>query len=571
MRDDFFLKISHVPLNCFLIVMTVVFFMAGNSLVSLTHPDEVFYAQTAKEMIKYHSWMTPYLFDAPQFEKPIFFYWLLISAFHWLGVTASAARFWPALFGGLGVFVTYWLTFMIFRNKRTALFAGMILCTSFLYLGLSRAVLTDMVFSVWVVLSLSAFYYGYRACPGRRGPARDNRHKRTGILLCGIFSGLAVLTKGFLGFLLPIGVILLFLISERNLAYLKDRVWIGGLILFVVVSLPWHMVMMNLYGNRFLDEYFMNVHLRRIFEAEHRNFNTWYFYLLVTFGGMLPWSFFLMPAFTYPMKNFQNSAAERRGVVFLFIWVAFTYIIFQSAQSKLASYILPLWPALAIVIASYFNHILERSRDSSRVRSFEVAAWASLVAFVLIAIGGIVFLRTSVEMAFSPQKIYILFGLMLLCWTAIFLFIKTNRYLEIIFSINLMTGVVLTALFLTSSYIEPWVSCKGIAGILKTKVGLSDSTILVSKPYVRGIRFYTDQKIAAFDINGKGFFSPHPIPFVNTDQKLFMLLESQPVTYCVVHESGLADLQRILPASHFRRDDLNKIEDKYLLRIEQIK
>ena len=68
-------------------------FMFGNGLISLTIPDEVFYAQTAKEMLQQHTWMTPYLFDQPQFEKPIFLYWLLKLGFIIFGINSFAARF----------------------------------------------------------------------------------------------------------------------------------------------------------------------------------------------------------------------------------------------------------------------------------------------------------------------------------------------------------------------------------------------------------------------------------------------------------------------------------------------
>lgn len=78
-----------------LIILSYFFFMLGNGMISLTGPDEVFYAQTAKEMIQHNSWMTPYLFNQPQFEKPIFLYWLLRIAFMLFGISSFAARFFP--------------------------------------------------------------------------------------------------------------------------------------------------------------------------------------------------------------------------------------------------------------------------------------------------------------------------------------------------------------------------------------------------------------------------------------------------------------------------------------------
>jgi hypothetical protein len=90
-------QMSHGRLIFFLIILAYAFLMFGNGAISLTHPDEVFYIQTAKEMMERNSWATPYIFDAPQFEKPILTYWLLILALKIFGITAFGARFIPAL------------------------------------------------------------------------------------------------------------------------------------------------------------------------------------------------------------------------------------------------------------------------------------------------------------------------------------------------------------------------------------------------------------------------------------------------------------------------------------------
>ena len=86
-----------------LIAFCVLFFFAGNNNMHLTNPDEVFYAQTAKEMAHHHTWLVPILFDQPQFEKPILTYWFLRLSDILFGTTPFAARFFPAVFGMLGV------------------------------------------------------------------------------------------------------------------------------------------------------------------------------------------------------------------------------------------------------------------------------------------------------------------------------------------------------------------------------------------------------------------------------------------------------------------------------------
>ena len=114
MKPDRFETLSHKRLVGILMAAAYALLMMGNGFVSLTHPDEVFYVQSAKEMITHHSWLTPMIFDAPQFEKPALFFWLLSLNIKLFGVTPFAARFWPALFAILGVAVTYLSALMLF-------------------------------------------------------------------------------------------------------------------------------------------------------------------------------------------------------------------------------------------------------------------------------------------------------------------------------------------------------------------------------------------------------------------------------------------------------------------------
>lgn len=189
-----------------LIVVCYVFLFLDNNSLSLTNPDEVFYVQTAKEMLQHHSWMTPYLFGQPQFEKPILLYWLLR-----IGLAAShsvnfAARFFPAIFAMVGVIATYFLARLGLKDERKAFFSAIVLASSGLYIGLARTVYTDMIFSVFILLALAAFFWGY-----------TNPYKKSvGFVLFYVFSALAVLTKGPLGLGIPFLVVALFLALRRE-------------------------------------------------------------------------------------------------------------------------------------------------------------------------------------------------------------------------------------------------------------------------------------------------------------------------------------------------------------------
>ena len=174
-------------------ICSYVFLMFGNGLVSLTHPDEVFYIQSAKEMLAHNRWFTPMIFDHVQFEKPFLSFALFALAIKWFGLNPAAARFWPAFFGIMAVIFVYGISWILFRRKRPAFLAGLVLTTSFMHLAMSRAVLTDMIFSVIVISSIGFFCLAYYR----------PRLKNIGLMGSFVASAIAVLTKGILGLTFP--------------------------------------------------------------------------------------------------------------------------------------------------------------------------------------------------------------------------------------------------------------------------------------------------------------------------------------------------------------------------------
>src|SRR3989338_860060 len=279
METNWFERAGHGMNVVLLLSMSYFLLMFGNGIVSLTHPDEVFYVQSAKEMLDHNSWLTPMIFEDVQFEKPFLSFALFMIAIKWFGVTAFAGRFFPALFGMIGVGVIYWISWLLFNRKRVSFITSVVLSSSFIYLALSRAVLTDMIFSVFVCMAIGFFCLAYY----------NRKHKHLGITLFFAFAGIAVLTKGVLGVLFPVTTILLFLVYKREIAFLKCRSTLWGVGLFLIIAVPWHILMYHRYGQFFIEEYFYNVHWRRVLAAEHARLDNWYFYLALMITGITPW------------------------------------------------------------------------------------------------------------------------------------------------------------------------------------------------------------------------------------------------------------------------------------------
>ena len=137
-----------------------------------------------------------------------------------------------------------------------------------------------------------------------------------------------------------------------------------------------------------------------------------------------------------------------------------------------------------------------------------------------------------------------------------------------LFSLSGISLSLLIGLCYARPFVEPWVSCQDISRVLN-KIDQSHSTVLASKFYVRGIKFYTDRPMAVIDINGEGFFSAHPIPFLNTDQKVLEFLNSQATTYAIVKHSNVDDLKRIIKDQPFTLEELDGIGGKFIIKIKK--
>lgn len=558
MKHDSFETLSHTKLIVILLLGAYFLLMMGNGIVSLTHPDEVFYVQSAKEMVQHNSWLTPLIFDQPQFEKPIFFYWLLAINIKLFGLSAFAARFWPAFFAILGVVVTYGIAWMLFERKRLAFLSAMVLGSSFIYLALARAVLTDMVFSIWVTMTIGLFYAAYKY------PSWRDK----GIILSLMACGFAVLTKGVLGVLFPSATAAMFLLYKKDFSFLRRKSVLIGFFFFLLIALPWHLLMYQWYGQGFIQEYVHNVHVRRLFDAEHARLDNWYFYLGLMFAGILPWSFFWPPAARLIWRQFKEKTPDRDKLFFLLAWIIGVYIFVQPAHSKLASYIFPVFPAIAIVIGYYLEQALKEAQQKGRAQALRMGGYIFFAFLLAAIIAGLIAANKYRDFFTHPAPIYLPMAILLLTAVVVFVFTRKGEYLKMLLAHTGVTAALLIMLLLAKPAAEPWVSCKDITDIFK-KIDNSNSTVLASKFYVRGIRYYTDRPMAVMDINGKGFFSPHPIPFLNTDGKVLEFLAAQPVTYAILKDGNVHDLKRILQGHPYHLAELQGIGGKYIVRIEK--
>lgn len=318
----------------------VMLYFWGNGSLPVTAPVEVNYAQTAKEMLAAGDWLSPQIYGNYWYDKPIFFYWELVAAFSMFGVTDFAARFFPALFAAAGLGLIYAFARRLY-NERTAFWATIILGTGVLYSMLAKLILTDMSLFLFFGGTLAAFFIGYY------------EQRRGYFYIAYACAGLAVLTKGPIGLLLPGLVILVFLALARDLSALRRICIPTGLLVFAAVCAPWYIYMYLTHGADFVNT-FLGIHnVLRATVSEHAQWNVWYFYLGIYFIGMFPWSFAL-PLALYRAWRVRPMIDVR--ILFLLVWAVVVPLFFQCMATKYPTYSFPAFLPTAILTARLLAH-----------------------------------------------------------------------------------------------------------------------------------------------------------------------------------------------------------------------
>ncbi len=528
-------------------------YLAGNNSIPLTNPDEVFYALSAREMTAKGDPLTPYIFHQPQFEKPIFIYWLLNTAVLTLGDTPFAARFFPAVFAFLGVLGLYALALIGFKDRARAFWSAVSLATAGFYFAMAKTVFTDMVFSVFILFSLLCFYMAFEQ------PER----KKEGILGFYFFAALAALSKGPLGILIPELIVVLFLLYRRQLDWLRDSRIILGFLLCLAVALPWYIYMIVKYGNAFIHEFFYNDHWRRLIMAEHKRNDSWFFYPVSTLAGMFPWTVFVVLGIRglYQKLRNQPSAFEH----FILSWLIIVFFVFQCAHSKLTSYILPIFPALALLAGDVVSrHLANDDRDGVLRRTL------LSMSFLVVLLGIAVVMLKSLYQKYvpSPMPGYFLSALLITWAGGVAILTLKNRIRDALGVLAVAALPFLLGFIMLTHDVEPHVSSYSVAQYLP-RVEAYPTTLLCAKPQARGLRYFTGQDVAIFEINGNNYFSPHPIPILNTPEKIHAFLRNQKLTYAALKKSSYQFILSLDPTL-YRVTILGKSGPDHVLKIEYL-
>ena len=340
------------------LLATAVLLLIGNAWLAITDPVESNYALTAREMLESGDYISPRIYGSYWYDKPIFFYWELILGFKIFGVNEFGARFFPAVFALLNVGLVYWFAKKLYGAK-TAFCSALIFSTTTSFFYLSKAVITDMAFIFFFNAVLVSFYMAYSSGCRRL------------YLASFFFAGLATLTKGPIGILMPGLILLIFLIVRKRPGELLRMMWLPGMAIFCAICY-WYYQMYELHGSDFITNFFGVHNFLRATVSEHSRDDVWYYYTMIFLLGFFPWSFLMLCQIKRRFAELREKVRARKvneSVIFLVLWAFLVNALFQMMATKYITYTQPAFLPLAILAGCLLSDRL------GMVRKVAIGAW----------------------------------------------------------------------------------------------------------------------------------------------------------------------------------------------------
>jgi 4-amino-4-deoxy-L-arabinose transferase-like glycosyltransferase len=489
-------------------------------------PDEGRYAEIPREMLESGDFITPYLNYVKYFEKPPLIYWLNALSMKLFGQNEFAARLPGALCGVLTILFIYFLGRTLF-GRRQGMVAALILGSSAGFMIQNRMILTDIPLTFCLTTALGCFILASR---------EGERQAALYYYLFYIFAALAVLAKGLIGMVLPGGVIFFHLLLTRRWRLLKEMRIPTGLFLFFLVGAPWF-ILVSMKNPEFARFFFIHEHFERFLTKVHGRYQPLWFFIPILLVGMLPWSALIPVSFRGIWGKRRQADGESR--LYLAIWFILIFLFFSKSNSKLIPYILPVYPAAALLMGD----MIVRTLDGEKLLFWPfVRIMAGLM--MIVGIAGIVAPAYVPDKVLTPEVGALIGGLFFLQGVIAALAVRRKNPLV------LVTGVTATALLLM--LVGPPFVLDRVAEHKQLK-SMGEELLRVAPPdalvvgqgVLQGLSFYAQRRVVilggmgelefgSLQGNQKGWFINYP--------ELVTLWDSARPVYLVINRQDLREL-----------------------------
>jgi 4-amino-4-deoxy-L-arabinose transferase-like glycosyltransferase len=339
----------------------------------LFRPDEGRYAEIPREMAATGEWLVPHLDGLVYIEKPPLQYWITASLYTVLGTHFWVARLATGLPAALGIVLVGWGARRLF-GAGAASIACAVCASSPLFFVLGQMLTLDMMFTFFLTAALITFCIGQSV--------RDDRARcRRWMMLCWIAIACAVMTKGIAALAIPALVLVAYSLWQKDTAVWRSSHLALGLGLCLALVAPWFLAMSRAVPG-FAEFFFIHEHLLRYTTLSANRYQPWWFFIPIMLVGAAPW----LPQIVSAWRSREAARVPRGGFDarrLLWVWAAVVLVFFSASKSKLIPYVLPVIPALALLIAGSRSSINARTARLSFAVTLGAAATllAGLMAF----------------------------------------------------------------------------------------------------------------------------------------------------------------------------------------------
>ncbi|MGA1846574.1 ArnT family glycosyltransferase [Deferribacter abyssi] len=430
--------------------------------IPLFETTEARYSEIAREMVVSGDYIEPRFNGIKHFHKPPFTYWMIAAGLKIFGINGFGARFFGVLAAVVSIFFLFKISKIFFKQDDDCFNIALIYASSFLFLVISRISSTDIYLTMWTVI---AQYFLFRQIYYKK--------QLINVIFYALALGFGFLTKGpiiFLFTILPFYIGKVFDKNHRKVFKISEV--IIAFILFISISLPWYIVV--IIKNPDLLNYFLKVQtIDRVATNRFHRYKPFYFFILVFIGGFLPYSF-------YFLKGMFNLNKMNTIYKVFFTYIIVPFVIFSIAKSKLATYILPLFP-----ISSIFAYIGIKEYDNKIIR------YISLV-FLILIVFVLMFSGFFYKPLFPYKKTIVLYGILVMLTLApVIINLNNEKFVKSVsFSIISLSFII----YMILPTIGP--SIKGYR-LMTFKINELDPekklNVLVYKDFIPSISFYRNK------------------------------------------------------------------------------
>ena len=377
--------------------------------------DEGRYAEISREMLVTGDWVTPRYNGYKYFEKPPLQIWATATAFNLFGIGDWQARLWTALTGFLAILFIGFTGARIY-NARAGWIASLVLASSPMWVIGGHINSLDMGLSAFLIAALCSLLLA------QTSPIRSNT--RNWMWACWVFMGLATLSKGVIGLAIPGMVFVVYSITAWDWKIWKRLYIVSGTILFLAITAPWFFLVAQR-NPEFLEFFFIHEHLQRFTQTAHSRTGPIYFFIPLLVLGFLPWVMQIPGAIA---QAWQERNRQFSSGWLLTCWFAVIFGFFSLSQSKLPGYIIPIFPALALIVGNRLDSNLGFSNNLKFPWKLQT------VFFALFGITGFFFLdqvskqaRPDEIEAYSQYSYWIIAALVALISFSLLAFLQSKK------------------------------------------------------------------------------------------------------------------------------------------------